>query len=85
MHLTGLVPGILFKIRFFGMHARPEETHHLHKNVNDQPAEKAIQTCSTPWPEVWSVQNKAQREMPPCPEAEGENNPLSSQGHTTRL
>ena len=80
-----LVTGILFQIRSFGMHPRPEEAQHLHKNVDDQPAKEAIQACSTPWPEVWSVQHKAQREMPPCPEAEGEDNPLSCQGHATRL
>ncbi len=50
-----LVTGILFQIRSFGMHPRPEEAHRLHKNVDDQPAKEAIQACSTPWPEVWSV------------------------------
>jgi len=80
-----LVAGILVQISSFDMDPRPEEARDLHKNVDDQPAKEAIQACSTPWPEVWSVQHKAQRKMPPCPKAEGEDNPLSCQGHATRL
>lgn len=63
----------------------PNPPSGLNDSIGQQAAQQPVESGPAPWPELWSVENKAQSDMPADSQAQGKNNPLSHQRHTSLL